>query len=363
MRVFNLFRKDLLKKLAAVEDNVISCIYWGNLDSDQLQLTYKNLSWHSLGGNHLSFNPISDIIPILRLIKLFVKKKPDALLAFNAKPIFFSSIIGRLTGGSVYSVALMEGLGNGFSFLAKNHLYDPLKFLFKRFTHHFKKWYFLNERDQGIIYHIHSSNFSSVVLKGIGVDIKHFSPPETSRQLYDNRKIIFVGRLLPEKGIFTFIEIAKKMKEIDQDWSFEIAGLSVKGSEIGQKNIKEWLQDGIISRCEFVSDMLSFYRSASILLFPSFYNEGFPVTIMEAQASGLPCLVANRSYLKNSILDGQSGFFVALSSLDNWIKKIEELSEYKTYASFSLCSRKHAEQNFDQNIPNEMIASSLLRGK
>lgn len=360
LRAFNLFRKDLLKDLLA-KGVAISCIYWDNLESDRIQLEHENLRWHSLRGNHISPNLLSDLLPSLRLAGLFLKEKPDAMLSFNAKPIFFSSIIARLTRHHIHSIALMEGLGKGFHFLASGRPYHFRRLVFRIFTLFFDRWYFLNKRDEEAVGHVHGSRLHSTVLSGIGVNIGYFVPPETPYQLYSNRKIIFVGRTVKEKGIEEFIEIARKVKKADPSWSFEIAGLPVSKDGIGKKRIDKWLQEGIIERCELVSDMRAFYQSASLLMLPSSYNEGLPTTVMEAQAMGLPCLVADKSYLDKSILDKKTGFLIDPLATDKWVEKIQELSDYKIYQEFSLSSRKYAEQTFDHNIANKILIEGILR--
>lgn len=54
----------------------------------------------------------------------------------------------------------------------------------------------------------------------------------------------------------------------------------------------------------------SIYSSADLFVFPGLQQEGQPLVVLEAMASGLPVLFTDRGCLKETVIEGESGFEV-----------------------------------------------------
>lgn len=71
-----------------------------------------------------------------------------------------------------------------------------------------------------------------------------------------------------------------------------------------------WLDLGPrITALGAVSDMLSLYHAADILVLPSLY-EGLPNAVLEGHACGLPAVVSHAANIDRLVLDGETGFEV-----------------------------------------------------
>jgi phosphatidylinositol alpha-1,6-mannosyltransferase len=57
---------------------------------------------------------------------------------------------------------------------------------------------------------------------------------------------------------------------------------------------------------DFGTDVAPYYQSADVLILPS-YKEGMPNVVLEAMASGLPCVAARASGSRELIVDGETG--------------------------------------------------------
>ena len=109
----------------------------------------------------------------------------------------------------------------------------------------------------------------------------------------DSSKIIFhVGRLTEVKNQKFIIDILGESVKIDKEVYLVIAG---------DGPLKDSLIDyaksmNLLDKIKFLgsrSDVAELYQMADVFILPSFH-EGFPVTLVEAQASGLPCIVSNK---------------------------------------------------------------------
>lgn len=107
--------------------------------------------------------------------------------------------------------------------------------------------------------------------------------------------ILFLGRLVPEKGIKYLIEA---FKQVDTEKKLVIAGGSSDSSEFENemkelaKEDKRILFEDTIRFMGTADDINNYLQAMDLMLLPSLY-EGFPVTVVEWQANGLPCIVSD----------------------------------------------------------------------
>ena len=121
-----------------------------------------------------------------------------------------------------------------------------------------------------------------------GVDTSLFSPVKRLRG--DGAFLIgYVGRLSPEKNVRRLVELERGLIEAGAgDFRFLIVGC---GSE------REWLERRM-RRAEFTGvlrgeALARAYASLDLFVFPS-QTDTFGNVVLEAQASGVPCLVSSR---------------------------------------------------------------------
>lgn len=96
------------------------------------------------------------------------------------------------------------------------------------------------------------------------------------------------------------------------------------------------------------NDVSSLYQAMDVMLLPSFH-EGFPVTLTEAQSSGLPCLVSDRVSQETNI--NGSVKYLSIEGEDNqeWISSLKNLANQNTSARTEL-GYKVYEEGYDIDI-------------
>ena len=111
--------------------------------------------------------------------------------------------------------------------------------------------------------------------------------PEQSPD-YSVKKMVTVGRYVPQKGYDILIKILSNVLPKHKDWSVDIIGDGYMRDELTQK-IKEANLSGQVNLLMPTQNIIEAYLSASVYLLPSRF-EGFPMVLLEAKACGLPCI-------------------------------------------------------------------------
>ncbi len=131
--------------------------------------------------------------------------------------------------------------------------------------------------------------------------------------------VLFVGRLSQEKGIETLLEAWRGL-----DVPLRIAGdgpLEAECREAGRANPSiEYL--GRVENPRVVEEM----KHARFLIFPSLWYEGFPMTIIEAFACGLPVLGSRLGAMAEVIEEGRNGWLFDAGVPESLRARVEELS-------------------------------------
>ena len=148
-------------------------------------------------------------------------------------------------------------------------------------------------------------------IPGSGVDTDLFAPVKLCRK---ENVVLMLGRLIGQKGVNEFLQVADFCLEKMPDTLFLWAGeqddahpdsVSVKVFE-GRKNVR------YLGRVENVKELLS---KASLLLFPS-YREGVPRAVMEAASMEVPCVGFDVPGVREVVNNEETGFLVPFKDVE-----------------------------------------------
>ncbi|HBB32226.1 MAG TPA: group 1 glycosyl transferase [Cyanobacteria bacterium UBA8803] len=158
----------------------------------------------------------------------------------------------------------------------------------------------------------------SLLIKG-GIDADKFCPDGS---LEKENKILYVGRILPHKGINYLIEAFRLLNR--PDYKLKILGRVY--SEQFYQDLKQMLEGLAV---EFVHDaddrrLLHEYRTAKVTVLPSVhttcYGDYTPVpelmgfTLLESQACGTPVICTDAGAMSEFVDDDRTGFVVKQNS-------------------------------------------------
>lgn len=124
----------------------------------------------------------------------------------------------------------------------------------------------------------------------------------------DNLNILFLSRIIKEKGIYESVETFKILKEKFNNVTYAIAG---DGPEL--INLKNYVKNKNISGIKFTGfisgqNKIDLLTRSHILLFPS-YNEGMPIAVLEAMAFGIPVITRKVGGLNDFFEHSKMGYY------------------------------------------------------
>ncbi|QNF32328.1 glycosyltransferase family 4 protein [Adhaeribacter swui] len=160
--------------------------------------------------------------------------------------------------------------------------------------------------------------------------------------------LLFLARVVKEKGIYIAIDAFKELKrKLSKPIQLIIAG---DGNELGKA--KAYVKDNNIDNIIFkghVSEEAKHevYCVSDILLFPSYYNEGMPLVILEGMIYGLPIITRPIGGIPDWVIDGENGFLINSLNSDDYIRPIIRLLEDDNfYKKISNNNYQKAKENF-----------------
>ena len=131
---------------------------------------------------------------------------------------------------------------------------------------------------------------------------------------YEKNKLLYVGRIRVEKGIFSLIDLLKNKRDI----SLTIVGKEKnKNYKINQENVK------IFEIQTDTKKLISFYDSCDIFILPSF-TEGHPMALLESLARQRPVIVFEE--IKH-VITNKKGVFVSKRDSDSLVKTINYIKK------------------------------------
>jgi len=167
-------------------------------------------------------------------------------------------------------------------------------------------------------------------IPGIGVDTGKFANPTTSRESKrdelgippDADVLLSVGELNKNKNHRIAIEAISK---INKDNVYYIICGQGKLDE-ALRSLCKSLNNKRVLFLGYRTDITDLLHMSDIFVFPSL-REGLSVSLMEAMAAGLPCIVSNIRGNSDLIEHGKGGFLCNVNNVDQYSSAIEKILE------------------------------------
>jgi GalNAc-alpha-(1->4)-GalNAc-alpha-(1->3)-diNAcBac-PP-undecaprenol alpha-1,4-N-acetyl-D-galactosaminyltransferase len=141
------------------------------------------------------------------------------------------------------------------------------------------------------------------------------SEPIESRLYTDDRHILAVGRLIPQKGFDLLIKAFAQICHQHPEWTLTILGDGEMREELEALTVAFGLEERIYMPGT-VKNVAAYLRKADLFALSSRF-EGFPVTLCDAMACGVPVIAADcLSGPREIIHNGTDGMLVVPENVD-----------------------------------------------
>ncbi len=288
-------------------------------------------------------NPIEDLGLVFEFKRIFKDHKVDLVMNFTIKPVIY----GSLASGRIPVINTMTGLG--YSFIRKGIINRIAKTLYRIALRNANFVVFQNEDDQAEFLNLKLITATKAkIIPGSGINSDYFAyqnvPP---RQ--DKLKVLFVGRMLIDKGI---TELLKAFVQLNKD-DYELHLVGAIDHQNPAAITKEKFQKHTALENIFyhgkVEDTRPFYQEAHVVILPS-YREGLPRAILEAMSTGRPILVTDVPGCRQTVENDKNGHLLTVKSSDSIVEKLQTIHELSHYeiSSMGLYGRKMVEEKFEE---------------
>ncbi len=199
-------------------------------------------------------------------------------------------------------------------------------------------------------------------VRGVDMNYWNVTPEllEKAKDLCDPTKFtfIFVGRLVGDKGTNELIDAFCKVCEKHND----VRLLLVGPAEEELDSLKKETWNKIDTTPQIVSvgpiwgaDLLKYYAASNCLVLPS-YREGFPNTVLEAGAMGLPSIVTDINGSREIIVEGKNGLIVPSKDADKLSEAMIKIVENKEMCKeMAQQARPMIESRFEQGFVQKCL--------
>lgn len=142
--------------------------------------------------------------------------------------------------------------------------------------------------------------------------------------------VVCLSTLSRQKGLFVLLDAIPPILCEHKEVEFLIAGPWWDHGTAGEA--KAWVEkNGLKDKVRFIGEISgeakrAFLRSGDLFVFPSLQQEGQPLTVLEAMCEGLPVIATDRGCLRETVLDGVTGFIVPPNAPEAIAEKIVVLT-------------------------------------
>ncbi|GGH29658.1 glycosyltransferase family 1 protein [Sphingobacterium alkalisoli] len=194
-----------------------------------------------------------------------------------------------------------------------------------------------------------------------GIDLELFSTKKRDityiQHITKNKKpnILFASRLVWEKNIQTLIDIYTYMESQNMDYNFIVAGDGTAKKE-AMAQMPNALFLGKLNH----EELSKVYASSDVFLFTS-VSETYGNVVIEAMASGLPCVIANGGGSGDLINHGQNGFKCTPNCPKEYAYFIQRLMEQPIiYKDIQLAGFNYVQQLDWDNLAHRYFSDMHL---
>jgi len=304
-----------------------------------------------------------DIKSLLSLVKVFRKERPDMVHSITPKAGLLCMMAAWIT-----RVPVRVHTFTGLVFPTATGLKKRILMLTDRITCACSTH--IIPEGEGVKNDLITNRITRKSLKVLGfgnvrgIDMDYYSRrPEVEDKAASLRNpgcftFLYVGRIVRDKGINELIAASRRLS-IDYP---QVRLYLVGAFEDTLDPVDDTTKDAIDNdeRIQYAGrqigdDLLAYYAASDCFVFPS-YREGFPNTVLEAGAMGLPCIVTDINGSREIISNRFNGLVVPSHDADALYEAMKwMLDNPGKRESMASVSREHIAAHYEQGFVRKCL--------
>lgn len=290
-------------------------------------------------------NPKNDLKLLLKYNKILKDIRPNVVLTYTVKPNLYGGIACRIN--KIPYISNVTGLGSGF--INGGIIQNIVKLLSKISFRKAHRVMVQNSEDLNILINnnlVLDDNYK--LIPGSGVNLRKYTTLDFPDK-EDPIEFNFIGRIMKDKGIDEFLEVAKSIKNKYPQVVFNIIGM-IDQDEY-KEIIEKYQKEGIIKYHGFQKNTIEFIKKSSCTINPS-YAEGMSNVLLESAACGRPIIASDIPGCKEIIINGINGYTFEVKNINKLYKCVEKFInlKYEEKVKMGIEGRKIVEEQFDRQI-------------
>ena len=312
-------RKDIVSNLD--EKDFIAICPKGIYSEELKSIYHDHIKWEINRTKTFDFKSVLNLTKILNSLE-----EESVVHSFTLKTGILYSIANFFVNKNINGVLSINGLGYLFSNnLKAKFLKFILRTIIKRiFNKSFKEIIFQNVSDKEIFLKFSNYSGKTSLIKGSGIEIDNYAKKEFYQK--EKLKVIFVSRLLKDKGLKEYIELTKNISKPNID--FYLAGEidtgnpnSISANDL--ENIKNKENIKYIGSINVEEELFNY----DISIIMSKY-EGFSRILLESLYVGLFC-ISNKIPGTEWLKEFHNGLLIKNNNLNDISEVINNFNEYE----------------------------------
>lgn len=254
--------------------------------------------------------PKQDLVSLLKLIRTFRREKPRMVHSMTPKAGLLCMMAAKLARVPV-RVHTFTGLVFPTATGLKRRILMFTDWLTCACATH------VIPEGKGVMADLRNNGITKKPMKVLGdgsvkgIDLKRFHGRRNANRS-EKFTFLFVGRIVRDKGINELVEAFVKLNKKYEECQLVLVGpfeddLDPLSSKTRQM-IKACSDIEVVGE-KLGDELVDCYAAADCYVFPS-YREGFPNTVLEAGAMGLPCVVTDINGSREIIEEGRNGVVI-----------------------------------------------------
>lgn len=306
-----------------------------------------------------------DFKSLVKVVRVFSKEKPDMVHSMTPKAGLLCMVAGKLTG-----VPVRIHTFTGLVWPTSTGLKRKILMLTDKLTCACATN--IIPEGEGVKNDLIAGRITKKPLKVLGygnvmgVDMAHFSRRPELLKLVEEKNLrdaskftfLFVGRIVQDKGINELVSAFNRLKKEYENIRLILVGPYEDGLDPIAETSREVIANNPAIEAvgkKMGDELLAYYCVADCFVMPS-YREGFPNTVLEAGAMGLPSIVTDINGSREIIVQGENGVIVPSKDADALFHAMKAMiDDVKKREAMAAKARPMVAERFEQSYVRKCL--------